>query len=249
MPETPFLSVCIPSYAMGGQGAAFLQQSLDVLAGQDFSDFEVIVADQSDDTEIRDLCAGYDTLTLHHVQTGHLKRQASANTNAAIEAARGKVVKVLFQDDFMNGSEALAQIAAVFQNADWCLTGSAHTHDGTRLIRPMVPRYHDRIHFGKNTVSSPSVLAFQREGAPRFDENLVWLMDVDFYKQCADKWGAPAILPEPVVVNRLHPGQVSAGVDRSLVRRELRYIRDKNATNMTWGDWAHFLGRMSRTWI
>ncbi|MEM7731721.1 MAG: glycosyltransferase [Pseudomonadota bacterium] len=249
MPETPFLSVCIPSYAMGGHGAAYLRQSLDVLSGQSFDDFEVVVADQSEDQEIADLCVEYGALNLRHMRTDQLKRQASANTNAAIDAARGEVVKVLFQDDFLNGSLALARIAAVFANADWCLTGSAHTSDGQTQFRPMVPRYHNRIHFGKNTVSSPSVLAFRRAGAPRFDENLVWLMDVDFYRRCADQLGAPAILPEPLVVNRLHDGQVSAGVDRGLVRKELRYVRQKYAGDMSWGDWLHYMGRMRRTFF
>ncbi|MEO0371788.1 MAG: glycosyltransferase [Pseudomonadota bacterium] len=249
MLKTPFLSVCIPSYAMGGQGAAFLRQSLDVLVAQSFTEFEVVVADQSDDTGIRDLCEGFGGLTLSYVQTGHLARQASANSNAAIEAARGEVVKMLFQDDFLNGTEALGQIAAAFDVADWCLTGSEHSRDGDTLIRPMVPRYHGRIHFGKNTVSSPSVLAFRREGAPRFDENLVWLMDVDFYKACADQWGEPAVVPDPVVVNRLHEGQVSAGVAPDLIRRELRYVRRKYARDMTWGDWLHYVGRMRRTWV
>ncbi len=249
MPETPFLSVCIPSYAMGGHGAGFLRQSLTVLTGQGFDDFEVVVADQSDDTAIRDLCAEFGALNLRHVRTAHLKRQASANSNAAIEAARGEFVKLLFQDDFLNGVDALGRIAAAFERADWCLTGSAHTRDGERLMNPMVPRYHDRIHFGKNTVSSPSVLAFRRDGAPRFDENLVWLMDVDFYKRCAGQWGMPAIVPDPLVVNRLHKGQVSARVDRGHIRQELRHVRRKYARDMTWGDWAHYMGRMSRTYF
>ncbi|MEO0772414.1 MAG: glycosyltransferase [Pseudomonadota bacterium] len=246
MPKPPFLSVCIPSYAMGGQGVAYLRQSLELLAQQSFMDFEVVVTDQSDDTDVRDLCDGFEGIDLRYLHTGHLSRQASANTNAAIEAARGDVVKVLFQDDFLNGVDALGQIAGAFDSADWCLTGSAHSHDGEALDRPMVPRMHDRIHFGKNTVSSPSVLAFRREGAPRFDENLIWLMDVDFYKRCADLWGAPAIVPEPVVVNRLHPGQVSAGVDPHLVRRELRYVWGKYGR---WRDWLYYLGRLRRTYF
>lgn len=249
MPKTPFLSVCIPTYGMGGQGAGFLRQSLDVLTRQSFSDFDVVVADQSDDAAVRDACAMYGALNLRYVPTGHLKRQASANANAAIDAARGEVVKLLFQDDFLNRDEALGRIAGAFDRAEWCLTGSEHTKDGTRLMRPMVPRYHDRIHFGKNTVSSPSVMAFRRDGAPRFDENLVWLMDVEFYKRCAVQWGAPAIVPEPLVVNRLHAGRVSAGVDRGLVRQELRYVRRTHARDMTLGDWAHYLGRMRRTYF
>src|SRR6056297_1289966 len=226
MLASPNVSVCIPAYEMGGHGCEFLGHSLKVLADQEFQDFEVVVADQSEDNAIKDLCDDYSGINVRYIPTGHLRRQASANTNAAIDNSRGAVIKVLFQDDFLNGRDALAKIADAFEAPEvgWCLTGSEHSRDGTTLTRPFVPRYHDRIHYGKNTVSSPSVLAFRRQIAPRFDENLVWLMDVDFYKQCALKWGRPLTLPEPLAVNRLHDGQVSAGVDSDLVRKELRYV-------------------------
>lgn len=244
----PYLSICIPAYGMGGQGARYLRQSLDVLAGQSLADFEVVVADQSDDDAVAAVCAGYGFV--RHIWTRDLPRQGSANTNAAMQAARGEVLKILFQDDFLNGAEALAQIAQAFQDgAQWLLTGSEHTRDGSTLIRPFVPRYHTRIQFGQNTVSSPSVLAVRRDVAPRFDERLVWLMDVDFYKQCELRLGLPTLLPAPLVVNRLHDGQVSAGVSKSLVRSELRYVRAKYRGQMTLGDQWHYLGRMRRALI
>lgn len=248
---SPSISVCVPAYGMDGHGCAFLDHSLKVLSDQDFQDFEVVVADQSEDDAIRTLCSEYPGLNIRHVPTGHLKRQASANTNAAIENSHGAVIKVLFQDDFLNGRDALTKIADAFEDPEvgWCLTGSEHSRDGTTLIRPFVPRYHDRIHYGKNTVSSPSVLAFRRQKALRFDENLIWLMDVDFYKQCALKWGPPPTLPEPLAVNRLHDGQVSAGVDSDLVRRELRYIHRKYGPDESWSDWLHYLGRLRKTYI
>jgi len=251
MSDTPYISVCIPAYAMGGRGLEFLNHSLKVLSDQDFHAFEVVIADQSEDDAIKNLCDNYSGLNVKHIPTGHLKRQASANTNAAVNNSRGEVVKVLFQDDFLNCGDALAKIANAFEDpkVSWCLTGSEHSRDGTFLIRPFVPRYHDRIHYGKNTVSSPSVLAFRRQMAPRFDENLVWLMDVDFYKQCALQWGRPLILPELLAVNRLHGEQVSAGVDSNLVRRELRYVHRKYGSDGSWSDWFHYLGRLRKTYL
>ena len=251
MSAAPTISLCIPAYSMGGAGVQYLRHSLDVILKQEFLDFEVIVADQSDDALIRDLCNSLADPRIRHIDTRHLKRQASANTNAAIDAATGEVVKILFQDDFLNGPGALTQIAAAFDapDAQWCLTGSEHTEDGQTLTRPFVPQMHDRIQFGQNTVSSPSVLALRRAHAPRFDEALIWLMDVDYYKQCALRFGPPAVLSDPLVVNRLHPGQVSASVSRALVRRELRYIRQKYAAQMSRADWWYYLGRLRRTFF
>ena len=251
MSSNPYISVCVPAYEMGGRGCEFLDHSLKVLSDQDFQNFEVVVADQSEDNAIKNLCDDYSGLNVRHIPTSHLKRQASANTNAAIDNSCGAVIKVLFQDDFLNGRDALAKIANAFEDPEvsWCLTGSEHSRDGASLIRPFVPRYHDRIHYGKNTVSSPSVLAFRRQMTPRFDENLVWLMDVDFYKQCALEWGLPLTLPEPLAVNRLHDGQVSAGVSPDLVRRELRYVHRKYGQDESWSDWFHYLGRLRKTYF
>jgi len=249
MSKPPKLSLCIPAYSMGGKGVLYLQASLDIIVGQVFRDFEVVIADQSDNDSVSNLCSSYGDLRIRHIKTPHLKRQASANTNAAIDASTGDIVKILFQDDFLNGDDALSQIAAAFEDPkiQWCLSGSDHTKDGQTLIRPFVPKFHDRIHFGKNTVSSPSVLAVRRAQAPRFDEALIWLMDVDYYKQCALRFGPPKVLPDPLVVNRLHPDQVSASVSRARVRQELRHVRRKYAAHMSMADWLYYLGRLRRT--
>ncbi|MDG1143403.1 MAG: glycosyltransferase [Burkholderiales bacterium] len=250
MSETVAISVCIPAYEMGGEGANFLRHSLDILMHQSFQDFEVIVADQSSNREIEVVCDEYPKY-VRHVRTSHLEHQASANTNAAVDAARGEIIKILFQDDFLAQTRALSEIIDSFEKPEvnWCLTGSLHTHDTENMFKPFVPRYHDRIQFGKNTISSPSVLAYRRSGAPRFDESLIWLMDVDFYKRCGDLWGPPDIIPEPLAVNRLHKGQVSVSVGRGRVRQELRHIRGKYKDQMSWYDWLHYLGRLRRTWV
>lgn len=247
----PAVSICIPAYDMGGAGVAFLKQALQTIESQTLQNLEVVVADQSDGIQLEQLCANFTGLAIRHIVTANLKRQASANSNAAIRAARGDVVKILFQDDFFAVPTAVEQIAVRFENkdVDWCLCGSEHTRDGTALIRPFVPRLHDQIHFGKNTVSSPSVLAIRRDKALEFDENLTWLMDVDYYRRCHLAYGEPDILPEPLIVNRLHDKQVSAKVGPALMRRELRYIREKYRAQMGWGDWFHYVSRLRKTYL
>ena len=244
------LSVCIPAYDMGGEGPSFLRHSLDVLIRQDFRDFEIIVADQSSGIEIKAVCSEYSE-RVRHISTSHLAHQASANTNAAVDAACGEVVKILFQDDFLAETNALSKMMKIFERPEvnWCVTGSLHTYDAKAMVKPWVPWYHDRIQFGKNTISSPSVLAYRKSTAPRFDEELIWLMDVDFYKRCGDLWGRPYIIPEKLAVNRLHDGQVSAGIESERIRRELRHIWNKYQDQMSWMDWLYYLGRMRRTWF
>ena len=232
MTQTPLLSICIPAYDMGGAGGTFLAASFDRLKTQSFTDFEVIVSDQSDTDDVAQVCAHYGTsLNITRVDNRAGQRSASANTNSALRHANGDVVKVLFQDDLLNGDTALEQTMAAFADpsAKWLLSGSGVSFDGISVERPMVPKMHDTIEFGVNTVSSPSVLAMRRADMLEFDENLIWLMDVDIYKRLQLAHGAPAILDQTLIVNRLHAGQVSAGVSRQLQRHELRYVRRKFA--------------------
>lgn len=243
MSTAPRISICIPAYDMGGQGAAYLAQSLDRIAAQDLTDFEVVVSDQSDSPGVADTCAAYaERFALRRVEFAQGPRQSSANANNAMRHATGGIVKILFQDDLLHGDQALRLTAQAFDaGADWMICGSATTPDGQAVDKPMVPRLHPQIRFGKNTVSSPSVLAMRRDRALAFDENLIWLMDVEMYHRLAKTRGSPAIVPQTLILNRLHPGQVSASVAPDLRRRELTYVREKHKAGETFADRLAYL--------
>lgn len=239
----PTISICIPAYDMGGKGAAYLAASFDRLIGQGFTDFEVVVSDQSDSDGVAQVCARYgDQLNIRRVDFTDGPRQSSANANNAMRHASGRILKILFQDDFLARDDALERVVAGFADgqARWLLCGSGVSRDGETIENPMVPRLNDQLRFGRNTVSSPSVLALRAEVGLHFDENLIWLMDVEFYDRCAHQLGSPVILPEILVANRLHEGQVSAGVTKPLRRRELRHVWRKTKSRAGWRDFRAF---------
>ncbi len=242
MPQ-PMISVCIPAYDMGGKGAEFLAASFQRLRGQTLRDFEVIVSDQSDNDAVAEVCAAYGVeMPIRRTDFRDGLRQASANTNNAMRHASGRILKILFQDDFLVGADALEKMAQAFDASDsrWLLCGSGISHDGETIEKPMVPRLGDQLRFGRNTVSSPSVLALRAEVGVHFDESLIWLMDVEFYDRCAQVLGAPVILPETLVANRLHAGQVSAGVTKVRRREELRHVWRKTRDRAGWQDFRAF---------
>lgn len=244
MSTAPAISICIPAYDMGGMGGDYLGYSLERLTRQGFIDFEVVVSDQSDGSGVAEACAVYaDRLTIRRVAYTEGKRQASANSNNAMRHAKGRILKILFQDDFLCDDSALQQVFDAFQapGCKWALMGSAVTRDCETLERPMVPRWHDRIRWGFNTISSPSVLALEAGHDLWFDENLQWLMDGDMYQSCHQAFGDPVILPGTLVANRIHDGQVSAGVSRKLRRQEVVYTARKGGLTRATGDLRAFL--------
>lgn len=230
------LSVCIPTYEMGGLGGAYLKQSLEVLSRQTFKDIELIVSDNSRNSEIEDLCIQFrDRLNIcyFHNSTSY---GISGNTNNAIKHARGKIVKILFQDDFLYSDDSLQSLIDSFDlNHDhWLISACEHTYDGLNLYRPFYPKYHDKIFLGRNSISSPSVLAIKNDNPLFFDEKLTWLMDCDYYKRCFDLFGPPKILNKINVVNRTGSHQTSTAiVDDNMRKKEFEYIAKKYQANLS----------------
>jgi glycosyltransferase involved in cell wall biosynthesis len=230
------ISICIPAYEMGGAGATYLDALLASLDRQSFRDFDVVVADQSSDGAVKACCAQWsDRMRIDRFDNTAAPRSASANVNSALDRAGGEILKILFQDDYLCADDALGRIHEALGDgtASWALCGSAVTRDGRTLEAPMVPRLNDRMHLGRNTVSSPSVLAIRRTCRERFDESLQWLMDVEYYHRLHVRYGPPAIIDDTLVATRLHDGQVSSAIDCAIQARELDHVLHKHRRTTT----------------
>jgi len=225
------ISICIPTYEMKGKGKEYLDFSFQILSKQTFKDFEVVISDHSIELDIKNLCESWkDRLDIVYVQNEYKRGISSANINVAMKNATGEVIKILFQDDFLLNEDSLELQYEQFlsSNSKWMVTACAHTNDGVNIINPFFPKYHDQIHYGNNTISSPSVLMIKNENVLDFDENLFWLMDVEYYKRLYDNFGLPTICNFISVVNRNHENQVSNTIATSEVKnKEYQYVVKK----------------------
>lgn len=223
---TTKISVCIPTYEYQGLGLNFLKHNLDMLAKQTFKDFEVVVSDDSTyfaQAGMENLCKQYPFV--RYVRNVG-KKGICSNINHAMRQANGEIIKILFQDDFLYDENSLQKIADNFKG-EWMVTACEHSPDGHIMTRPFYPRYNHNIHRGDNTISSPSVLAIRNKDILEFDENLVMLLDCDYYKRCYDKFGEPTILNEICVVNRTGKHQVSMNITPAQFEEELEYVKTK----------------------
>jgi hypothetical protein len=60
-----------------------------------------------------------------------------------------------------------------------------------------------------------------------FDENLIWLVDVDYYKKCFDKFGLPDIINDIIIVNREQPNRVTKSITQEIVQTETQLLFDR----------------------
>ena len=225
------LSICIPTYEMGGHGHIFLEKSFEILVNQTFKDFNIIISDHSKNNLIENLCNKYkNNLNINYYRNTEKFGSSSANINNAIQKADGKLIKILFQDDFLYEEKSLEEIIKNFdiEKDNWLVTACYSSRDGINFFKPFYPKYNKFIHLGKNTISSPSVLTIKNDNPFLFDENIIWLMDVDYYKRCYNKFGNPKIINNINVVNRIGLHQVSNSMVNILTKiKEILYIINK----------------------
>jgi len=245
------ISVCIPTHGMKGLGPKFLRESLDRLTTQTFKNFEVVISDHSSDNLIKDVCSDYkDVLDIQYFRNTQGIGSSSINTNNAIRNAKGQLIKILFLDDFLYSDNSLKDIAENFDlNKDyWLVTACECTTDGITFYNQVFPHYNDKIFLGRNSISSPSVMTIKNDRPVFFDEKLVWLMDVDYYKRCYDSFGLPKVLNSINVVNRVGEHQGSGGYKSNSVMAterikndELKYVIRKYHREMTIKDKLWFI--------
>ena len=92
-------------------------------------------------------------------------------------------------------------------------------------------------------------MGLRRKNYLKFDENLIYLTDVDLYKRYFDRDGLPLIINDILVVNRLHDKQVSQMTPKSLIRSELHYIRNKFRNRMKLKSWFIYVKRVLKTYF
>jgi glycosyltransferase involved in cell wall biosynthesis len=216
---------------MNSNGSIFLEHSLKILVNQTFKDFEIVVSDHSSNDEIQKTCENFqDVLNIKYLKNIVNVGSSSANINNCILNSSGKLIKILFQDDFLYDNNSLFNTINNFdlKKDKWLVSRSEHSNDGFTFYRDFKPYYNENIHLGINTISSPSVLTILNENPFLFDENLICLMDCDYYKRCFEKFGEPKILDVITVVNRTGNHQVSNTiVNSNLMSKELDYVKTK----------------------
>lgn len=216
------LSIAVPTHQVEENYLLFARL-LDSLWTQTFQDFEIVVTDNSDDDSIKNICDYYKT-GIHYLRNP-IKGMAQ-NTNEAIRRSKGKIIKILYMDDYLNHDYALEEVVDNFKGG-WLVSGCTHTLTGEDTFDQHHPSYSDDIITGKNTIGSPSVLAFENKSPLFFDENMTWLLDCDYYYRLHQRYGPPTIIGDVGVVIGLGEHQLTNTMGEERKLQEYEYIKNK----------------------
>lgn len=195
--KIPKISICVPIHWMKNW-QFFLTRCLKSIEEQTFQDYEIILT-----------------------KTGKM----AENTNHAIQSAKGDIIKILYMDDSFAHKDSLKNIAEGFKGG-WLVTGCVHDYGDGKLVQPHKPSF-DGILRNGNTIGSPSVIAFENKDPLLFDENMTWVLDLDYYKRLYDRYGLPIILDSYDTVIGCGEHQMTNVLTYEEKDLEYKYFKDK----------------------
>jgi glycosyltransferase involved in cell wall biosynthesis len=211
---TPFISICIPAY----KRVDHLRRLLQSIADQSFSDYELIITDDSPDNSVEKLLSSFTNLTYLYSKNTPAAGSPS-NWNIAIEKASGKWIKLMHADDWFSSSFALQQFADAAENTsnDFIFSACRDIHLNTGDKKLMIfdktkKKLLDNNFINllyDNVIGHPSTIMHKKDTQLVYDTNFIWLVDIDFYIRYLQKHGAYTYLPDILINIGVDDTQVS----------------------------------------
>ena len=181
-----YISICIPAY----KRVKYLERLLDSIIIQTFTKYEIILSDDSNDNTVKDFIKKYEgKLSIIYFKNVP-SLGTSANWNFAISKATGEWIKLMHDDDWFSSKESL-RIYAEKATSNHNLIFSAYNniYSGKKknqrvtlsfLMNRSIKRNPDVLLLN-NLIGPPSVTLIHRSIVEKYDENLKWRVDTDFY--------------------------------------------------------------------
>jgi len=187
----PKVSICIPTYKQ----VKYLQKTLDYIILQDYSDFELVITDDTPDYTVKQLIDTYDFKGKLNYYKNPIALGSPQNWNECISKANGEYIKIMHHDDWFSETFSLRKfVKALDDNPDVgfafsrvnSINASINTEDQHIVSEDFLNKLKSNpseLFFG-NLIGSPSVTIFRRNIHVSFDPKLKWVVDIDFYIQC-----------------------------------------------------------------
>jgi GT2 family glycosyltransferase len=213
-------------------GEQFLIEMFSNLMYQTYKNFEIVISDQSSENNLKLICDTFShVFDIKYIQYNEKQGITAANVNSALKHATGDIIKILFMDDFFVDPFALQKIVDAFStnSGNWLLIGFTHCNsDRTQFFDTRTPWYGNKIVNGDNTTGNPSAYAVRKTCLLEMDENLLWIVDGEYFYRTYFYHGDPIILNDILVCFREH--DASAFKDQELMKlrdSEMKYCVEK----------------------
>lgn len=220
--KTPTVSILIPTYNY----ARYLPEAIESILAQDFSDFELIIADDASSDNTVEICEAYANRDARIRFFRHEKNLGLVeNFNWCLRQACGKYIKYMLADDKFAKPYALRMLVeAIERRSNISLVTSARSlmneasnitgvwnplgpkpllFSGKKLIRKCLTR-------NINLIGEPTAVLFKKQDASRgFDKEYRQLVDLEMWIHLL-LIGDLIYLPDSLCCFRQHSEQQTA---------------------------------------
>lgn len=234
------VSICIPAY----NNVSSIDRLLKSIRLQTFQDYKIYLTDDSDGQDVENLISGYINSDIVY-RKNKTRLGPTANTNAALRMAKGEYIKVMHHDDCFTEADSLMRLVQLLEDrpdADLAFCGTKeikYNEDGSvneeeSFVRSIseVERWQldtdIRNLFLVNMIGAPSAVLVRNKNI-MMDENLKWLVDIDWYLRILMENPNYADITHPLVSIGLMETQVTKSclADEELIFYENGYVFDK----------------------
>ena len=197
---------------------------LDSISVQTFKDFEVIVTDDSADDSVATLIKQFSSSFIIHYYKNARPLGTPANWNAAIRLARGEWIKLMHDDDWFADQTSLDEFVIASKNSGstFVFSGYKNISIETNSSEPYIlTSWHAYLLksnpynlLKQNFIGHPSTTLIKNDLDDWYDEQLKWVVDIEFYTRTLLKRKFHAIR-KPLVNLGISSAQVTKAAFRN----------------------------------
>lgn len=185
----PKVSICVPAY----RNPAGIARLLSSVKEQTFTDYEVVLTDDSPDDSVKAAAENSGVKNLYYYKNAS-RLGATGNWNEAVRKSGGAYIKMMHHDDWFATPESLERFVGLLDRAPeaalaFCGTWQVSlTKDGegARFARAITEKQLTllqkdwrNLYLG-NYIGAPSATIYRRNSR-EFEPKLTWVMDTEYY--------------------------------------------------------------------
>jgi glycosyltransferase involved in cell wall biosynthesis len=216
MNGSPLISICIPAY----KRINYLQKLLESVSIQTYTDYEVIITDDSRDETVENVVKNFHSIKNISYYKNIIVLGTPENWNESVRKANGTWIKLMHDDDWFDNENSLQIFyEATLQKPGCSFFFSAYknVYENSNVEKRVYlkPGGHVMLWlsplnlFKKQYIGNPSCTLIKRDLNVFYDSDFKWVVDFEFYIRCLKKIKKFNYISKTLVKVGLNPEQVT----------------------------------------
>ena len=219
------VSVIIPTY----NDVNLLSKALDSVINQKKIELEIIIVDDSVNNDIENYLKNKSDKRIRYFHN-HQGIGTVKNWNYGLSLAKGEYITVLHHDEFYEDYDfhLLHCLSHLENDSDIVVSSIVVNKNNTYDTELKIPKFVKKnilMHFPSllffvNVIGPVSCVVFKKKCLVPFDEDLNWLVDVDWYYRLLKRGKRPKTIDKCVKSSHGHEFQITSNINLDLEKKK-----------------------------